>query len=221
MKEPFYIRMHNYACAITLTQKRPFASLAIRTTPQGKSEKLSYEMDCFGTRHFFEYPTVFIDQLDEEILLGLKKNPVAIAALCARRMSKAWKSENKRYQYAKELLKMLRSAGYTEVTCIRLAQFIEGMSSLSTRKLVQELEEEIDNLFEEVEFMEKDVIRTPLVRKAVRKRIINQIKAEAKTEGKAEGKMETARRMSARGMKLEVIADITGFSIEELNAIVK
>ena len=58
-KEPFYVRMCNYACAITLTQKRPFASLAIRTTPRGRSERLFYEMDCLGTRLLFEYPTVF------------------------------------------------------------------------------------------------------------------------------------------------------------------
>ena len=107
MKEPFHVRMHNYACAITLTQKRPFASLAIRTTPQGQSEKLFYEMDCFGTRHFFEYPTVFIAQLDEEALLELKKNPVALAALCAKRMLKAWKNESKRYDSTSAWIKMV------------------------------------------------------------------------------------------------------------------
>jgi hypothetical protein len=42
-QEPFHIRMHNYACAITLVQKRPFAALAIRTTPKGQAEQLVYE----------------------------------------------------------------------------------------------------------------------------------------------------------------------------------
>jgi predicted transposase/invertase (TIGR01784 family) len=39
-------------------------------------------------------------------------------------------------------------------------------------------------------------------------------------EGKAEGKAEVARRMMERGMTLDAIADITGLSLEELQAFV-
>ena len=140
-------------------------------------------------------------------------------------MLKAGKNENKRYEYAKELLKLMRSAGYTEETYIRLVQFIEGMSNLSTGKWVKELEDEIDNLLGEVESVEMEVVRTPILRKVLRKRTYNRVKAEGIAEGKAdgivEGKMETARRMLARGMDINAIADLTGFSKEELDTLAK
>ena len=200
----------------------------MRGVPNGRGElpeALFYEMDCFGTRMLFEYPTVFIDQLDDETLLGLKENPVALATLCAKRMYKARKSESKRYEYAEELLKLMRSAGYTKDTYIRLSQFIEGLSNLSASKWVKKLEAEIGNVLEE-EVNPVDVVRTPILRKVLRRKLKEcfraegraEGKAEGRAEGKAEGEMEIARRMFDRGMELAVIAELTGVSTEELNA---
>ena len=76
---------------------------------------------------------------------------------------------------------------------------------MSTRRLmVKELESEIDSLLGEVESVEAEVVRTPILRKVLRKRTYNRVKAE--------GKWKIARRMFAGGMNLEVIADMTGFS---------
>jgi len=244
VKEPFHQRMHNYACAITLTQKRPFASLAIRTTPQGQTEELFYEMNCFGTHLLFKYPTVFIDKMDEEYLLTKKANPFTLAVLCAKRMAKAGKNENKRYEYAKELLKQMRSAGFSEDTSIRLVQFIEGMVNLNTRKFVKELEKEIDNLLGK-EAASMFEVRTPILKKVLERKACEWARAEGIAEGKAEGiaegkaegiaegkaegkaegiaewKIETIRRMFARKMKLDVIAAATGYSVEEVESLVK
>jgi hypothetical protein len=213
-KEPFHVRMHNYACAITLIQKRPFAALAIRTTPQGKAEQLSYEMNCFGTRHTFTYPTVFIDQMDEQALLAKKKNPVALATVCVMRMLKAKRDEKKRYQYAKELLKLMKSAGYSVETSIGLMQFIEGMTGLSAKNLKSalknDLEQEIMEMLGEVKDM--TTVRTPLLRKALQ----NVAKEIFRAEGEAERKLKDARRMLSHGIGIDVIADVTELPLEEI-----
>jgi hypothetical protein len=216
-KEPFHIRMHNYACVITLTQKRPFAALAIRTTPQEQEEKLTYEMDCFGTRHSFIYPTVFLDQMDEEDLLAKKKNPVALAVVCAMRMLRAKKDEKVRYQYAKDLLKTMRSAGYSADTTLRLMQFIEGMTGLSTSKLKNALENEMEQniLFEEAKNME--TVQTPILKKILRKMAKKAYRDEATTDAK----LEDARRMLSRGMEVDVIADVTELSEEKIRQLQK
>jgi hypothetical protein len=213
-KEPFHIRMHNYACAITLIQKRPFAALAIRTTPKGKAEKLSYEMDCFGTRHTFVYPTVFIDQMDERSLLAKKENPVAIAAVCVMRMLKTPKNELKRYQYARDLLKEMKGAGYSTDTTLRLMEFIEGMTALNTPKLKSALENDMDQEIRETLGEAKDMmtVHTPILRKVLRKKAQEVFRAE----GVSEGKKEDARRMLARGMEIDVIADITELPEKEI-----
>ena len=48
---------------------------------------------------------------------------------------------------------------------------------------------------------------------------INTAKAEAKAEGKAEANMDNARKMKADGFSAEVIADITGLTIEEIETL--
>jgi hypothetical protein len=209
-KEPFHIRMHNYACVITLVQKRPFAALAIRTTPKGPTEELTYEMECFGTRHTFVHPTVFIDKMDEPSLLAKKENPVAIATVCAMRMLKAKKDEQKRYSYAKDLLKTMKGAGYSTDTTLRLMQFIEGMTGLDTPQLKNALEREINETLGEAKDMM--AVQTPTLRKVLRKKAQEIFRAE----GINEGKKEAARRMLSRGMKIGVIADITELPEEEI-----
>ena len=74
-------------------------------------------------------------------------------------------------------------------------------------------------------------VRTPILRRVLRereKRTKEWIRAEAEAAGVSEEivegiaeKMKIARRMFDRGMELNVIADLTDFSMEELNAIVK
>jgi hypothetical protein len=203
IKEPIHIRMHNYVCAISLVQKRPFAALAIRTTPRGKTEQLGYEMDCFGTRHAFTYPTVFIDQMDEQELLAKKENPVALATVCVMRMLKAKSDERKRYHCAKELLKLMKSAGYSVETGIGLMQFIEGMAGLNTAKmkgaLKKDLEQEIMEMLGEGDNLM--TLQTPILRKILRKKVQEIFKIE--------GKLEDARRMLSRGMGIDVIVDVT------------
>ena len=209
-KEPFHIRMHNYACAITLTQKRPFTALAIRTTPQTKTEQLTYEMDCFGTRHTFTYPTVFVDTMGEQGLLEKKGNPVALATVCVIRMLKAKRDERKRYQYAQELLKLMKSAGYSIETTIGLMQFIEGMTGLSTAKLKSALKNELEQGIMEMlgEVKDMTTVQTPLLRKALRN--------VAKEIFRTEGRVDTARKMLSRGMEINVIADVTDLPEETI-----
>jgi hypothetical protein len=216
-KEPYHIWMLNYACAMALTQKRPFAALVIRTTPREQEEQLSYEMDCFGTRHTLTYPTVFIDQMNERDLLAKKNNPVALAAICTKRMLKAKKNEDKRYLCAKELLTTISGTEYSVETCIALMQFIEGMAGLNTprlkRALKNDLEQGIMEKLREVNDMR--TVRTPILRTALR----NAAQEIFRAEGKAEEKLETARRMLSRGMGIDVISDVTELPEEEIRGL--
>jgi hypothetical protein len=206
--EPLHVSMHRYACIITLMQKLPFVALIIRTTPQSKSEKLFYEMECFGTRHSFIYPMIFIDQMDEKHLMAMQRNPIALATLCVLRMLKAKKDETKRFFYGRELLTIIKNTGYPVDVCIKLVQFIEGMINLGTRKWLKEFEQGIEDLFQGVKSVP---VKTPLLRKVLAKKSYEW--------GKVEGKRETARLMLARKMKLDVIADLTGLPEEEIRGL--
>jgi hypothetical protein len=216
-KAPFHLRMRDYACVITLTQKRPFAALAIRTTPKEHGEELYYEMNCFGTQHFFKYPTVFIDQMDEEWLLSMKKNPVALASLYLKRMQKAKKNEPQRYRHAKELLTLMKTAGYSVDTAVFLMQFIEGMTGLNAAKLKNELKKDLEDGINDLlgEVKDMTAVQTPILKKVLKKKAQEVFRAA----GKVEGKLEDAQRMLSRGMPMDVIKDITQLAEEEVHSL--
>ena len=210
--EPFHVRMYKYSCVITLRLGRPFTALAIRTTPRGKSEEVVYGAECFGTRTMFSYLTVFIDQLDEKRLLAMDWNPVALAVVSAARMLKAGKNEAKRFEYAKDLFRLMKERGYAIDVRSSLAQFVDGITNLHTVTLMKEMEQEIDDLLEEVENMP---VMTPVFSKVIKRKSYEWGRAE----GEARGRKQAAMAMLARGMELDVIADVTGLSEEEVRAL--
>jgi len=132
---------------------RPFTALAIRTTPKEKSEEIVYDTECFGTRTTFSYLTVYVDELEEDKLLVMKWNPVALAVFCAKRILKAGNDEIKRLNYVKELFRLMKERGHADDARIRLAYFVEGIANLKTEVLLQEAELEMDKLYREVDVM--------------------------------------------------------------------
>jgi hypothetical protein len=167
-----------------------------------------YEDECFETRHTFTYRTVFFDQLDENLLLAMEENPVALAAVGAIRMLRADKGETQRFEYARELFRLLKDRKYSTETCIQLVQFVEGITALSTAKLLKKFEEELDNLLEEVKPMP---VMTPVLSKVLKKKSYEW--------GKLEGKEETARSMLADAMSPDLIAKFTGLTVEKIETL--
>jgi len=102
------------------------------------------------------------------------------------------------------------------------------MTGLKSAKLVKEFERDLSDVFEEGKSMQT---MAPIVKRVLRKKASEWLIAAGKTEGKAEGmaegraegmvegKRETARLMLARDMEIDVIADLTGLSVEEINAL--
>jgi predicted transposase/invertase (TIGR01784 family) len=164
------------------------------------------------------YPTVFIDQMDEQVLLAKKGNPVALATVCVMRMLKAKKDEKKRYQYAKELLKLMKNAGYSTEAAIGLMQFIEGMTALSAAKLKNALKNDMEQEIMEMlgEMKDMKTVQTPILRNILRKKAQEIFRAEGVVEGEAARKLKDARRMLSRGIEINVIADVTELSEEEI-----
>jgi hypothetical protein len=211
--EPFPVRMYKYGCLITLRFGRPFTALAIRTTPKGTSEEVAYETECFGTRTTFSYITAYIDQMNEERLLEMTANPVALAVLAAARILKAGRSEVKRFEYGKEYLRIMKTRGYTLEERARVALFIEGITDLRTEKLIKEFDRDLSDAFDEEG--KTMTTMTPIVKRVLRKKALEW----AKAEGMYFKSLETARLMLDRDMKIDVIADLTGLSVEEVNSL--
>jgi predicted transposase YdaD len=219
--ESFHVRMYKYSCLITLRLGRPFTALAIRITPKGKFEEVRYESRQFETRIAYDYRTVFLDQLDEERLLEMEGNPVAVAVAAAIRMQKAGKNEKQRFEYGREMVHLLKSRGYPSGVRQKVIQFITEIANLSAEKLLVEFNKEIDDLFEEVESMP---ITSPMVEEVLKKKSYRRGKADGKREGKLEGRLEgrlegqkkTALLMLSDRMAPDLISKFTGLSVKEI-----
>jgi hypothetical protein len=185
--EPFHVRMFKYACLIVLRLGRPFTALAIRTTPMEKSEELRYEFQCFESWMAYGYRTVFLDKLDEEQLLAMTHNPLSVAVVAAMRLRKAGKNEEKRFEYGREMLRLLKSRGYSLDVRHQVVQFIAGLVNLSAKELLEEFEKEMDNVLEEMESM---TVKVPAMEKYLKKKSYEWGKKDGKLEGILEGKLE-------------------------------
>ncbi|GHS92698.1 hypothetical protein AGMMS50276_01160 [Synergistales bacterium] len=241
--ESFNVRMYKYSCLIALRLSRPFVALAIRTTPKGNAEEIGYETRFLESESVYKYRTVFIDRLNEEELLNMKHNPLAISTLAAVRIAKAGRSEARRFEQAKEMIRLLKVYGFPLDVRMKVGFFIEGLANFSLERFLKKFEEEFEISCEEGG---KDMtVTTPIVKRVLEKKARKWIRDEGKLEGKIEGKLEgkiegklegkiegklegkiegayekaleVARSMLARNMPRDLISEVAGLSIEELN----
>jgi predicted transposase/invertase (TIGR01784 family) len=194
----------------------PFVALAIRTTPIGKREELRYETQFLESRMLYEYRTVFVDHLDEDKLLGMTHNPLALAAVAAKRITEAGRSEMRRFKQSRELIRLLKSYDFSVDVRMRVAYFIEGMANLSAARLAEDFDKEVDALLKEVGTMP---VTTPIVERVLRRLSYTRGKNEGKVEGEAKGKAEVAQSMLARGMPQDLVSEVTGLSSKELESL--
>ena len=214
--EPFNIRMFKYGCLIMLRLARPFTALAIRTTHRGAEEKLSYDEECFGSRQVYLYKTVFIDELNDEKLLSMKENPVALAVMAAKHMLNAQRSEQKRFEQGRTLLRILKERGYSVDDRMKVAMFVDGVMGLSSEKLMEEFEGELDKLLEEVNTMP---VETPVMTRLFKRKSYEWGVADGEARGERLKALDTARKMLSRKMDIATIADLTELSEDDIQSL--
>jgi predicted transposase/invertase (TIGR01784 family) len=153
---------------------------------------------------------------------------LSVAIVAAARMIKAGNSETGRFEQGRAMLRLLKTQGYPLDVCHRVGQFIEGVVNLSAEKLLEEFAREVDILVKEMKSMP---VTAPIMEKIVNKNSYELGKADGKAEGIAEGKAEgkaegihyralkTARLMLERNMEIDVIADLSGLSEDEVRGL--
>ncbi|GHS90120.1 hypothetical protein AGMMS49957_15130 [Synergistales bacterium] len=193
-------------------------ALAIRTTPKGVTEETCYETKFLDSETVYKYHTIFIDKLDEEYLLNMKHNPLAISALAAVKIAKAGKSEAKRFEQAKEMIRLLKMYGFPLDVRMKVGFFIEGVVNLSLENFLKDFDEEFDVLCEE---RDEGMYIPPIAKRVLARKAREWVRDEGKLEGKLEGAYEkaidVARSMLADAMSVDLVSKFTGLSVEELN----
>ena len=207
------LRMYRYKSLIFGYYGRPVVALAVLTGRRPVSEESFYSETGWGMRTVYEYNTIQLLDLDEEELL-MSTNPFKFALCAAKRALRCKRDERRKYAYLKELLRILADRGWKHEEKKYLLNFMEGIIDLRDKALQQEIFKYEESLEKEGKIMYVSIAEQVGIEKGIEKGM-----EKGKLEGERSKALETARRMLARRMPVDVIADLTGLSEDEVRGL--
>ncbi len=200
-------RMMHY-CALIFARHRELpVALTLLTEGRPKDEGHSFTASHYGTSLDYRYNVLNLLELSDKELLS-SDNPFDLALYGAQCALRSRKKERQKYLYLKELTKELRVRGWSKGDRRDLFLFIARIINLEDPELQERFFQEIKE--DEKTMPQKTFIEDYFMKEGLEKGI---------AEGRAEGKVETARAMLARGTDIAFIADVTGLSRSEINAL--
>ncbi|NLL37177.1 MAG: hypothetical protein GX256_06610, partial [Fretibacterium sp.] len=208
----------------------PVVALALLIEPLPEAQSCGvYRWEGYGTRVTYEFPVFKIFEGNEERLKA-SENPFDWAHLAGLRAWKSWGSDARKLDYLKEILLLLNERGWSDTDKAQLLAFTEGVIHLTDDESSREYAE-WENALEQAK--EAGVMYVSVMeRKGIEKGIelgrtegIELGRTEGielgRTEGIELGKIETAQNLLRMGLDVSKIAEATGLTLEEVNALDK
>ena len=222
--EDFPLRMHRYRGLLEGRYRRHVSALALLIEPLSEAQSCGvYSWEGYGTRVKYEFPVFKLYEGDEEALKA-SDNPFDWAHLAGLRAWKSRSSEPRKLSYLKEMLKLLDERGWPHADKAQLLVFMEGVIHLTEDESSREYEE-WESALEEAKEAGRMYVSI-MERKGIEKGRIEGIQlGEARgirlgrTEGIQLGRTETARNLLRMGLDLTKIAEATGLSLEDIQAL--
>ena len=205
--EMISLRMFRYSCMIFLRYGRQPVALVILTAkrPKREGEPGVYRSAMFGTKTEYSYNTLMAyDFSDEELLAN--DSPVHLFIYAVKIASKYRRSDEKKFEYMRKILKVLVERNWDIGTRRKFVMFLEYAMRLRNREY-------------KVQFMEEST--EALEGKKVRyKPIREELREEFFKEGREEGRAEMIRSFICSGFLTdEQIAIVTKQSPEDVAAL--
>ena len=222
--EDFPLRMHRYRGLLEGRYRRPVIALALLIEPLSKAQSHGfYRWERYGTRVSYEFPVFKIYEGDEEALKA-SDNPFDLAHLAGLRAWKSRGSEARKLDYLKEMLGLLEERGWSHADKAQLLVFMEGVIHLTEDVSSREYEE-WESALEEAKEAGRMYVSI-MERKGIEKGRIEGIQLGrtegiqlGRTEGIQLGRTDTARNLLKMGFDAAQIAQATGLSLEEVEAL--
>jgi len=222
--QDFAKRMFQYYYRILDKYEKPITAFAIFADNSKNFHPRNYERKFLGTKVFYEFNTYkIIDQDDLE--LEKSNNPFAIAVLTAKlAISRSTLKEQQLFDLAYNLAKRLLTKQMPKVKIRSLMNFLRHYMRFENKEIIAKFDEEISNLTERsvtmgieeflLEQAEKQGIKKGM-EKGIEKGIETGIEKGIET-GIEKGIRNTALKMRDNGIEINLISNITGISIEEI-----
>jgi len=190
-------------------------SLGVFTDEDENFRPDEYLRKRMGFKLLMKIPVVKIldYRLDEKkrTMLANSKNPMALVVRVQLKSFEAKRADvNQRYEFKRDLIRECYKEGYTRKQIHFLLRFIDWIIQLP-KDIEKKLSNEITKLEEEHKM--KYVTSWERIAKEEGIEIGKEEGIEiGKEEGEKKGKLETAVAMVKKGLNLDLIAEVTGFS---------
>ena len=214
-EDDFPKRMFRYYSRIADKYDRPITAFAIFTDSNKNFYPIHHEVDYLGTKLFYSFNTFKIMEQDDA-LLHANNNPFAIAVLTAKLALTGKKVDDQQiFNQGINLAKRLFTKQIPKLKIQSLMYFLRYYIRFDKQEMITKFENEISTLTEGVRTMG---IEEFLIYRA-EKQGIEQGRQEEREKNRLEQQKnmrETAIKMMNRGVDIEIVSDVTGFSIEQL-----
>ena len=208
-------RMYRYKSSIYLHHDVEPIALAILTESARTNEPESYAYSAYGTAVNYSYNRLVVPHLNPEEL-KLSDNPFDLALLAAYRAHETLRysetNEKLRFNYLKELLKVLSERGWDYRDTRRFMAFLEAVLSLKTPQLMNEIAEYERDL----EWRDKTMLMT-----YIEKQNWNEGMAVGMEKGQAVGMAKVARNLISMGVDKKTVIAASGLTEQEIEELAK
>jgi hypothetical protein len=199
------VRMHHYECLIYAHYLREPIALAIVTDTRPKKEASFYAYSACGTELIYRYNNLVLRELDDGELLE-SENPIDLVFYAAKCALDCKEEELQKYHYLRKVTGLLAERGWSMEDKRDLMLFAERIINLEDKKLVRQYVEYQKELNEEGKIVYVSLLE-------------REIRQEYLEKGERQKALTTARKMLARRMPVDVIADLTELPEDEIRGL--
>jgi predicted transposase/invertase (TIGR01784 family) len=214
------VRMRTYGSLIFVHYQREPVALVIITDRRPASEPEYYAHSHYGTESVYRYNSLVLSELDDNELLT-SDNPIDIV-LYAAKFSLKTKEEFRKFNFLRKVVGLLGDRGWPAEKKRDLLLFIERIVNMRDETLITQYREVLEQ-----ENREGRAMYIPLLLRdsaaEIEQRGIEKGREEGIERGiergREEGKLEVARKLLARRIPPDIIAESTNLPLNQIQGL--
>lgn len=216
----FSERTFQYFYRIYDRHKEKIIALAVHTSSENIERMKRFEYEYFGTKLIYSYNNYKTeDYSDAE--LKRSENIFSKVVLAAKAVHQTKDEVEKRYRFKRRLMrKLIRSENYSRTAVAATFYFIDYLLQLpeeETKRLSKELGPEIRKERGLMELYNEENASPTVINSFAEQ--LDRGFAKGREQGIEQSSKNIAKKLMAKGMPLETIADVTGLSLDEVTAL--
>jgi len=196
-------RMYRYKQMIYLKHGEEPIGIAVMTAQRPRGEKASYNWERFGVRVAYDYISVNVIKLEDDVFLA-EDSRVGLVLYAAKCASMSGDDEGEKFRYLRMLSYLWAERGWDKDDKRLILLAIDYLINLKNETYVKEIIAHIDSL---------------KMKEEEREMYVSMFERGYTAIGKEEGLREVAKNMLRDGLPLEKITQYTNLPREEVEAL--